>query len=167
LRPCSLANLHRNPINKDATPHSTLPGERIFIDISKLTQPSIKNSKFWLIVIDDATDFTWSYFLTKKSDTTSKLLHIITDMQNNNTPVRRIRCNNAGENQSLQTTAHNKGIQLVFEYTSPGTPQQNRRAESYFAVLYHYMRRMLKKASLSPNLRTKLGLRQPTMLPTS
>jgi hypothetical protein len=117
---CSLANIHRNPINKEATTCSSLPGEQIFIDMSKLTHPTVANNKFWLIVVDDATDYTWSYFLQPKSDTTEKLLHFIHGMKERGTPVHRIRCDNAAENRSLQVALHNAGTRVVFEYTSLG-----------------------------------------------
>jgi hypothetical protein len=105
--------------------------------------------------VDDATDYTWSYFLQRKSDTTEKLLHFIHGMKERGTPVRCIWCDNAGENRSLQVAAHNTGIRIVYEYTYPGTPQQMGRAERKFAVLYEYIRSILNNASLPPNLRTK------------
>jgi ribosomal protein L31 len=71
---CTLAKIHKTPISKDTVVRSTVPGERIYIDISKLSHPSTIGSKFWLLVVDDATDFTWSFFLKAKSDTTDTLV---------------------------------------------------------------------------------------------
>jgi hypothetical protein len=71
---CALENLHQTPITHDPVPRSTIPGERIFIDITKLTHPSMGGNKFWLIAVDDATNYLWSFFLKAKSDTTPRLL---------------------------------------------------------------------------------------------
>lgn len=59
---CSLANIHRSSISSETLPRCTAPGERVFIDITKLSHPSIAGNKFWLIVVDDATDYCWSFF---------------------------------------------------------------------------------------------------------
>jgi len=39
--------------------------------------------------------------------------------------VEHITCDNAGENQALESACINKELGIVFEYTAPGTPQQN------------------------------------------
>jgi hypothetical protein len=70
--------------------------------------------------------------------------------------VIRIRCDNAGETRFLQTITNAQCIKLIYEFTSPGTPQQNGRTERKFWVLYEYMRGMLNQASLPTKLRTTL-----------
>jgi hypothetical protein len=64
---CALANITQSPISKSNIPSSTIPGHKIFLDISKFAYPSTVGSKFWLIILDDATDFVWSIFLKCKS----------------------------------------------------------------------------------------------------
>ena len=44
-----------------------IPGERIFIDISSMIDPSAGGKKDWLLIVDEATDYTQSFFLKKKS----------------------------------------------------------------------------------------------------
>ena len=44
------------------------PGERIVIHISSMMYPSAGGKKHWLLIVDEATDHTHSYFLKKKSD---------------------------------------------------------------------------------------------------
>jgi len=39
--------------------------------------------------------------------------------------VYHIRCDNAGENRALESACIDKELGIVFEYTAPGTPQQN------------------------------------------
>ncbi len=54
---CGLSKSRQSPIPKKAIPRSNIPGERLFIDISSIKSKSLGGSKFWLLVIDDATDF--------------------------------------------------------------------------------------------------------------
>ena len=39
--------------------------------------------------------------------------------------VEHIRCDNAGENRVLEDACIEKDLGIIFEYTAPGTPQQN------------------------------------------
>jgi hypothetical protein len=152
---CSLANISKASTSKETIPRCEVPGERIYIDISKFTHPSLTGSKFWLLVVDDATDYTWSFFLKKKSETTDKMLGFLKSMVNRGSPVHRIRCDNSGENNFLQSTLRDQGSAISFEYTSPGTPQQNGRVERKIAIMYQYMRSMISQAKLPANLRKR------------
>ena len=52
-------------------------GEKISIDISGVKTVSYGGSKFWLLIIDDYTDYIWSYFLSSKNELTEKVLEFI------------------------------------------------------------------------------------------
>ena len=45
------------------------------------------------------------------------------------------RCDNAGENRALEIACIDKDLGIVFEYTVPGTPQQNGIVERAFATM--------------------------------
>ena len=47
---------------------SKIPGERLCFDVSSVKARSFGGAKFWLLVMDDATGYSWSYFLKQKSD---------------------------------------------------------------------------------------------------
>ncbi len=61
-------------------------------------------------------------------------------------------CNNAGENVSLQKAYKQEGLGMFFEYTTPGTPQQNGRVEQKFATLYNRVRAMLNGGKFTSSL---------------
>ena len=126
---CTLAKIHKAPISKYTVPRSTTPGERLFIDVSYFPQPSIAGNKYWLIIVDDATDMTWSVFMKKKSDISEKMINFIYNMKENGTPVKVIRLDNSGENLAFKETCKKLFLPTAFEFTSPDTPQQNGRAE--------------------------------------
>jgi transposase InsO family protein len=153
---CALANIGKAPISKIHKQRSRILGQRIFIDISKLSTPSIGGSTHWMLIVDDCSDYTWSYFLKHKSDTTTVLHNFISQMRNIQHPVQIIRCDNSGENQRLATDLKSSGSAIKFEFTAPATPQQNGRVEQKFAILYRYMRSFLNQAKLPDNLRHKL-----------
>ena len=65
---CLLGKARRMNMNKESTNKATRPGERLMIDISSIkTKKKKRIGKYWLLVVDEATDMKWSFFLTKKS----------------------------------------------------------------------------------------------------
>ena len=71
--------------------------------------------------------------------------------------IRKIRCDNSGENRSLQELVRqDHNLNVKFEFTAPYTPQQNGEIQRKSATLYGRIRAMLNWARLTPYLRKKL-----------
>ncbi len=89
----------------------TNKGERLFVDIrSPLTQ-SMGGKQHWLLVRDDCTDYCWSYFLKEKSDSRSHVIELIKELDSKyNCKTECIRCDNAGENVSLEIACRQEGF---------------------------------------------------------
>ena len=85
------------------------PGERIFIDISSIMYPSAGGKKYWLLIVDEATDYTHSFFLKKKSDMIEIILIWIRNLfKRYHIRIKKIRLDNSGENRMLQANLINK-----------------------------------------------------------
>jgi hypothetical protein len=67
--------------NKISKGGSKNPGERFYIDISSIKGESFGGSRFWTFIVDDYTDFCWSYFLKKKSDLKEKVANFIQELK--------------------------------------------------------------------------------------
>ena len=52
---CALAKAKNKNINKTNLHRSTLPGERICIDISYVETQSLGGKKYWVLMVDEAT----------------------------------------------------------------------------------------------------------------
>jgi len=62
------------------------------------------------LAVNDATNFTFSLFLKSKDQTASAMISLIKDLCNaQNIVVKKIRCNNSGENVAFQAEARRKG----------------------------------------------------------
>jgi len=143
---CGLSKARQSPIPNKVITRSKIPGERLFIDISSIKSRNLGGSKFWLLIIDDATDF----FLKKKGDLSKTVRELINDLKAKiQKTVKYIRCDNAGENKSLEKDAKCDGLGIQFKWTAPGTPQQNGRVERKFKTLYGRVRAMFKEAGLT------------------
>ena len=62
--------------------------------------------------------------------------------------IKRIRLDNSGENRSLQKECDKANLGIIFEFTAPGTPQQNSVAERRIPMLMGRARAMLIQAEI-------------------
>ena len=74
---CQLSNVQQKGVQKATQESSTVPGERIFMDITSVKVTSYGGNRFWLVVVDDATGMTWSVFLKRKSDLGNKMVNFL------------------------------------------------------------------------------------------
>jgi len=134
---CALSKARQRNIPKETATKSTQKGERLFIDISSVSGQSFGGRTFWLLVVDDFTDYCWSFFLHEKSDLSVHMITLVLDLEKkNNIKVKNIRCDGAGENKSFKDDALTKGLGLNFEFTPRNTLQFNGKAERKFQTLF-------------------------------
>ena len=70
--------------------------------------------------------------------------------------VKIIRCDNAGENEVLGSESDKNELAIIFEYTAPGTPQQNRVVERAFVMVMGRARAMMNHAGFTMAKRQQL-----------
>ena len=123
---CMTGKAKRMDVNKEAKNRSNVPGERLMIDISsvKTTEQNRKGRKFWLLVVDEASNMKWSFFLRSKAAQVPVMMGFIKGLREQNKLVKFIRCDNAGENLSLKKKIDEDGFNIKFEFTARETPQQ-------------------------------------------
>ena len=67
--------------------------------------------------------------------------------------VKHIRCDNAGENNILERQCIEEEMGILFEYTAPGTPQQNSIVERAFPAMFGKVRAMMNTAGFDKKKR--------------
>ena len=89
--------------------------------------------KYWLLVAEEAMDMKFSFFMEKKSDTKEKLIPLLKELRDTyKKKIKQIHCDNAGEINILEKQCIEEEMGILFEYTAPGTPQQNSIVERLF-----------------------------------
>jgi hypothetical protein len=58
---CANAKAQQKSVNKSWLGSSHLPGECFYVDISSIKERSIGGAKFWALIVDDYTDYCWSF----------------------------------------------------------------------------------------------------------
>ncbi|GJU98793.1 putative ribonuclease H-like domain-containing protein, partial [Tanacetum coccineum] len=110
---------------------------------------SIDQKYYSLVVTDDFSRFTWTFFLGTKDETFYVLKEFIALIENQlNKKVKGIRCDNGTEfkNAKLIELCGQKGIKR--DYSNPRTPQQNGVAERKNRTLIEAARTMLADSKL-------------------
>ena len=70
--------------------------------------------------------------------------------------VKIIRCDNAGENKVLEKESDKNEMEIIFEHTAPGTPQQNGVVERAFVTAMQRVRAMMNHAGFTMAKRQEL-----------
>ena len=111
---CAKAKIRqRNVQKKKIKKMPTKPGYRVFIDISSFKQASRGGNRHWLIVVDEFSDYTHSYFLNKKSDQIKILPMWIKGIaKKHRIEIKRIRLDNSGENKTCKRNVTSKTLEL-------------------------------------------------------
>ena len=145
---CAQAKIRQRKIpKKDMKKLPTRPGYRVFMDICSFKQVSSGGNRHWLIVVDEFSDCAHSFFLNKKSDQIKIMPMWIKGIANKyKIEIKRIRLDNSGENMSLQKECDKQNLGIIFEFTDPGTPQQNSITERRIPTLMGRARAMMIQA---------------------
>ena len=119
------------------------------MDKCSFKQVSRGGNRHWLVVVDEFSDCTHSFFLKRKSDQTQTILIWIRSLsKKHNIENKRIRLDNSGEIRSLQKEWDKANMGITFEFTAPGTPQQNSMEERRIKALTGRARAMLIQAEI-------------------
>ena len=126
------------------------PGYRLFMDISSFKHESMGGKRHWLIVVDKFSDCSHSFFLKRKSDQIELFPIWINELKAKyGIDIKYIRLDNSGEYRSLQNECDKQNLGIIFEFSAPGTPQQNSVVEGKIPTLMGRSRAMMLTAGFS------------------
>jgi hypothetical protein len=78
---CAITKARQKNVNKQWLGSSNLPGERLYIDISLIKERSFGGAKFWALIVDDYSDYCWSFIMKNKSDLKTRIKTLLTDLK--------------------------------------------------------------------------------------
>ena len=107
---CSLEKIRQKNIPKQNEDKSKNPrdksknhGERMYLDISSMRNPSMGGRQHWVMLVDEATKYKKSFFLKRKNDQVEPIIDWINSLKaRHKIQVKIIRCDNAGDNNDLE-----------------------------------------------------------------
>jgi hypothetical protein len=63
---CAIAKARQKNLNKISLGSSNSPDERLYMDISSIKEKRFGRAKFWALIVNDYTDYCWSFVLKNK-----------------------------------------------------------------------------------------------------
>ncbi|GKA40554.1 retrovirus-related pol polyprotein from transposon TNT 1-94 [Tanacetum coccineum] len=142
---CLKGKQHKASCTSKLVSSVSKPLHTLHMDLFGPTSVSSLNHKWYcLVVIDEFSRFTWTFFLKTKNETSSILRDFITGIENlKDLKVKIIRCDNGGEfrNKEMNDFCSRKGIKR--EFSNARTPQQNGVAERRNRTLIEAARTMV------------------------
>jgi hypothetical protein len=108
------------------------------------------------LIVDDYTDYCWSFELKNKLDLKVTINTLLTDLKIAKQNVRFIRCDNAGENVTIKNDPEIKSFGIKFEFSGPRTPQRNGKVERKFQTLHGNIRAISNGSDMEGELRDKI-----------
>ena len=133
------------------------PGDRMYLDISSVRKPSMEGQKHWVMLVDEATKCKKSFFLKKENEQVEPIIDWIKALNvRHRIQVEMFKCDNAGKNTVLVRESDKNELGNIFEYTAPGTPQQNGVVERAFVTVIGRARTMMNHAGFTMAKRQQL-----------
>jgi transposase InsO family protein len=110
---------------------------------SSIAYISISRSKYYLVIVDDYSRFTWVFFLQEKSQTQETLKKFLRRAQNVfGLRIKKIRNDNGLEFKNSQIEGFREEEGIKHEFSFPYTPQQNGVVEKKNRTLLDMTRTM-------------------------
>lgn len=148
--PCMIGKSTRQPFPHNPKRRSSCIGELLHTDVAGPANiKGINEELYYQVIVDDYSHFVVVYLLKSKDEATHNLIKYIKNIENQqNTKVKRIRCDNGGEfkNKVIESFCMEKGINI--EYTHPYSPQQNGVSERMNRTLYNKARTQMLETNL-------------------
>lgn len=147
---CQLGRQARLPF-PESTSFTTSPFQLIHCDLWTSPTASFSGYKYYLLVLDDFTHFSWSFPLRNKSDAAATLERFYTyALTQFHVALRCVQCDNGGEflNVRLHTFLYDRGVTLLL--SCPHTSPRNGKAERAIRSTNDILRTLLLQAHMPP-----------------
>ena len=109
------------------------------------------------MLVDEATKYKKSFFLKKENEQVEPIIDWIKALNvRHRIQVKMFKCDNAAKNTVLVRESDKNELGIIFEYTAPGTPQQNGVVERAFVTVIGRARTMMNHAGFTMAKRQQL-----------
>jgi histone deacetylase 1/2 len=147
---CQLGRQPRLPFSSSFS-FTTSPFQLIHCDLWTSPITSFFGYKYYLVILDDYSHYSWTFALKNKSDTSSTLQRFLAYVKTQfHCIIKCVQCDNGGEflNHDLRSFLSTNGIsfRLSCLHTSP----QNGKAERLLRTTNDVIRTLLIQARLPP-----------------
>ncbi|VEU33926.1 unnamed protein product [Pseudo-nitzschia multistriata] len=159
--PCAVAKARQANLEQGETREPKQIGELYYIDGMKLKRPKRPEARVYfpannclVMAVEHKTGASFTGWYDKKNGFIDDFCSYFARQAENGKAVRRMRCDDAGENKLLQKKVNGKHwrLNVQFEYTAK-TPQRNSRVETKLFHMSNKTRAALEDANVPDQFR--------------
>ena len=112
--------------------HISIKSHPFLVGIVSFKHESMGGKRHWLIVLDEFSDCSHSFFLKRKSDQIELFPNWIKELKAKyGIDIKYVRLDNSGENKGLQNECKKQNLGIIFEFTAPGTFDASNALEAH------------------------------------
>lgn len=148
---CLKGKMARRSFNEAASRSAKSKLELVHSDLcGPMSSKSLGGARYFMILVDDFTRFTYVAFIKKKSDTLQEFQYFVAlVLKQGYGAVQRLRTDKGTEYMNNAFKSYLKSNGIVHETSAPYTPEQNGIAERANRTLIEKARCMMHHAKLS------------------
>lgn len=152
---CARAKAKQKSVAKTTEVEETYVGERLYLDQSGPFEKTWNGKRYLQCAVDGYSRAGFMNLAATKDEIVPWFETILQTLKNNNTPVKCVRADPAGENvQALTRLCNKQGVKL--ELTPAGTPQMNGKVERKQTVIIYKALAGMHAANLKESTRHML-----------
>jgi hypothetical protein len=125
----AISKAQQKNVNKNCLGSSNIAGEQLYIDISSIKGRGFGVANFCALIVDDCTDYCWSFVMKNKSGIKAKIKTLLTNLKIAGWNVRFVTCDDAGKNMTMKNDPEIKSFGVKFEFSVPIPLQRNGKGE--------------------------------------
>ena len=150
---CSLGKLHRLPFPKSGAWRASKKLQLIHTDVcGPMRTPSLNESKYFILFIDDFSRMCWVYFLKQKSEVADVFRRFKSLVENQtDCRIKVLRSDNGTEYTLEKFGSFCEEVGIQHQLTIPYTPQQNGVSERKNRTVMEMARCLLIEKILPKN----------------
>lgn len=147
---CQLGKQTKSSFKNKTVNSNDRPLQLLHMDLfGPIATTSLGGKKFSLVIVDDYTRFTWTFFLSTKNETGPMLIKFFKQVMNEkNDSIKSIRSDHGREFDFSGVNQFCEENGISHNFSAPRTPQQNGVAERKNRTLIEAGRTMLAAALL-------------------
>jgi transposase InsO family protein len=125
------------------------PFDLVHCDLWTSPVSSVSGYKYYLVILDDCTHYSWTFSLREKSDTFPTLSHFFTFVSTQfGRAIRSVQCDNGREFDNSSTCTFFPSLDAQLRMSCPYTSPQNGKIEYMIRTTNNVMHSLLFQASL-------------------
>ena len=88
---CQRGKAKQKPVRRFAKHRESRRAAHLCLDLAWFKKPSLGKSRYWLLVVDEATRMSWSLFMKNKDELSNKMIDFLATLEEKGIKLRKMK----------------------------------------------------------------------------